>query len=402
MSLCPPRWPARVRQLVGLTALCALLALAGCATPPPPAITADLPLPQAVGMATDQAVRLMDEQRGLARYLRLNRPTLVYVAPVVDAGSRQQTATTVRVRELIAVHLKSQHRGIELVPFTAAAAALSELRLDTTLTAAVLPDGRRATDRVRLDMRLVSLRDGRTLARSQAAVADAGLDGTPVNFFRESPFSLAPVEADATAPDGGPVLSERDRTLPIARLDEAGAAYAAGSYDRALTLYRSAATLPGADTMQALVGTYLSSIRSGRDQEAQDAFARIVALGLRTRAMGVKLLFAPGKTEFWPDPAISKFYPEWLREIARQAGEATSCLQVVGHSSHSGAEDFNVQLSAQRADAVRQQLEAANPALARRIEASGVGWRDNLVGTGSDDLKDAVDRRVEFKVVDCR
>lgn len=400
MPLHPPRLSAGLRHLVGLGTLFALLTLAGCATPPPPAITADLPLAQAVGMATDQTVRLLDEQRGLARYL--SRSTRVYVAPVVDAGSRQQTVSTVRVRELIAVHLKSQHRGIELVPFTAAAAARSELRLDTTLTAALLPDGRRATDRVRLDMRLVSLHDGRTLARSEASVVDAGMDGTPVNFFRESPFSLASGEADASSMAGGTALSERDRTLPIARLDEAGAAYAAGRYDRALDLYRSAATLPGADTMQALVGTYLSAIRSGRDQEAQEAFARIVALGLKTRVMGVKLLFAPGKTEFWPDPAISKFYPEWLREIARQAGDVPSCLQVVGHSSHSGAEDYNVLLSAQRADAVRQQLETANPALVQRIEAAGVGWRDNLVGTGSDDLKDAVDRRVEFKVVDCR
>jgi len=216
---------------------------------------------------------------------------------------------------------------------------------------------------------------------------DAGLAAaTPVNFFRESPFTLSPA-GGRTADAGGRGLSERERTLSIARMDEAGSAYAAGSYDRALNLYRSAATLPGVDTMQALVGTYLSSIRSGQDSDAQDAFARIVALGLKTRSMGVKLLFAPGTTEFWPDPAINKFYPEWLREIARQAGDAPSCLQVVGHSSHSGAEDFNVLLSGQRADAVRQQLETANPALARRIEASGVGWRDNLVGTGSDDLR---------------
>jgi hypothetical protein len=31
-----------------------------------------------------------------------------------------------------------------------------------------------------------------------------------------------------------------------------------------------------------------------------------------------------------------------------------------------------------------------------------MGWRENLVGIGSDDVRDAIDRRVEFKVVDCR
>jgi outer membrane protein OmpA-like peptidoglycan-associated protein len=154
--------------------------------------------------------------------------------------------------------------------------------------------------------------------------------------------------------------------------------------------------------MQALVGSYLASVRSGREEESREAFARIVTLGLGTRTMGVKLLFAPGKTEYIEDAAISRPYPDWVREIARQAGQATSCLQVVGHSSRTGAQDYNLTLSAQRAAAVRDQLEAANPALARRVGTAGVGWSENLVGIGSDDLKDAVDRRVEFKVVDCR
>ena len=33
--------------------------------------------------------------------------------------------------------------------------------------------------------------------------------------------------------------------------------------------------------------------------------------------------------------------------------------------------------------------------------ASGVGSREKLVGTGTDDVRDALDRRVEFKVVPC-
>lgn len=396
--------PWTLQKLTAALAAALVLTLAGCASAPPLPIAADLPLAQAVAAAADQAVARMDGERGLARFL--NKSTRLYIAPVLDAHSRQQTATTLRVRELLAVHLKSQHRGLELVPFTAAAAAVSEVRLDTTLTAATLPDGRRASDRLVLDLRFVSLKDGRTLARSEASVADPALDGTPTAFYRESPFTLPPpdvVTATATPPaTGAAPLSERERTVPIARLDEAGAAYSAGSYDRALTLYRSAETLPGADTMQALVGTYLASVRSGREEASRDAFSRIVTLGLKTRAMGVKLLFAPGKTDYIADPAISKPYPDWLREIARQAGEAPSCLQVVGHSSRTGALDYNLALSAQRAVAVREQLEAANPALTRRIDTDGVAWRDNLVGTGSDDLKDAVDRRVEFKVVDCR
>ena len=40
--------------------------------------------------------------------------------------------------------------------------------------------------------------------------------------------------------------------------------------------------------------------------------------------------------------------------------------------------------------------------LAPRITADGVGSREMIVGLGTDDLRDALDRRVEFRTVDCR
>jgi len=58
-------------------------------------------------------------------------------------------------------------------------------------------------------------------------------------------------------------------------------------------------------------------------------------------------------------------------------------------------------LSRQRAEAVRQMLERDNRALATRLTSTGVGSREALVGLGTDDSRDALDRRVEFRVVDC-
>ena len=36
-----------------------------------------------------------------------------------------------------------------------------------------------------------------------------------------------------------------------------------------------------------------------------------------------------------------------------------------------------------------------------RIIATGRGFKENLIGTGKDDSSDALDRRVEFKVIGC-
>ena len=41
-------------------------------------------------------------------------------------------------------------------------------------------------------------------------------------------------------------------------------------------------------------------------------------------------------------------------------------------------------------------------AVATQLQTSGVGYRQNIVGTGADNASDAVDRRVEFKVVECK
>jgi hypothetical protein len=35
------------------------------------------------------------------------------------------------------------------------------------------------------------------------------------------------------------------------------------------------------------------------------------------------------------------------------------------------------------------------------LRVEGAGARENLIGLGSDDLRDVLDRRVEFIVVDC-
>jgi outer membrane protein OmpA-like peptidoglycan-associated protein len=78
-----------------------------------------------------------------------------------------------------------------------------------------------------------------------------------------------------------------------------------------------------------------------------------------------------------------------------------ACLEITGHTSPTGPEPLNERLSLLRAEYVKAQLEAAAPALAKRTIAAGVGSRQTLVGNARDDASDAIDRRVEFKVIDC-
>ena len=47
------------------------------------------------------------------------------------------------------------------------------------------------------------------------------------------------------------------------------------------------------------------------------------------------------------------------------------------------------------------RLRALEPRLDGRLVADGAGSRENVVGTGADDVTDALDRRVEFKTFRC-
>jgi hypothetical protein len=54
-----------------------------------------------------------------------------------------------------------------------------------------------------------------------------------------------------------------------------------------------------------------------------------------------------------------------------------------------------------RADYLKDRLEGEEKALRGRLISSGKGSREMIVGTGRDDASDALDRRVELKVVKC-
>ena len=115
----------------------------------------------------------------------------------------------------------------------------------------------------------------------------------------------------------------------------------------------------------------------------------------------MKFLFNPGSTDFWSDSRVSGAYGMWLRQIAKEGTAARVCMNVVGHTSKTGSEQTNDTLSLARANFIRQKLAAESAALGSRTKTVGMGFRQNIVGSGTDNAVDALDRRVEFKIVPC-
>ena len=160
--------------------------------------------------------------------------------------------------------------------------------------------------------------------------------------------------------------------------------------------------MPAGQQLRVLNGIYLANARLGQTAEAEEAFGRVVAMGIAYRQLSVKFLFNPGTTEFWVDPRINTPYPMWLRQIARESVAAKACMEVVGHTSATGSPSANEALSLKRAVEIRRKLTAQAPELGPRTQAIGMGFRENLIGSGTDDNVDVLDRRVEFRIKPCK
>lgn len=224
-------------------------------------------------------------------------------------------------------------------------------------------------------------------------------------FTRALPRGLMlapPADLVSPVPAGQPVPAQVLQNLSAQGLiDLAQAAYDAGDHAQALDLFTRAAQQPGGRQLRVFNGQYLAQMKLGQPVQAQQVFAGLVDLGLQSRALALKFLFRPNSTDFWPDPAVSGPYGGWIAEIALQSAASGLCLDVRGHSSRSGGLDYNLQLSLQRAQRIRDRLVQVQPPLAERLQTTGLGWSENIVGTGSDDASDALDQRVEFRVLPC-
>jgi hypothetical protein len=274
-------------------------------------------------------------------------------------------------------------------------------------TRRVLDQGQNRAGSYRLSFSLTDGRSGIVMALAAAQATGETVDITPTSFYRDSPSLVKDrtVEGQirtAQTPAGTAADGVYLSSLTVAALIAEGSRlYEAAQYAEALAVYETAVARPDGRHMRVYNGLYLSNVQLGRMEGAEQAFGRLVQLGFATNSLSVKFLFRPSSTDFWPDPKISGSYPMWLRVVARESIASKTCITVVGHSSRTGSEQSNDRLSLMRAAAIQKRLEQAAPEIARQLQSSGVGFRKNLIGTGTDDARDALDRRVEFRVRGC-
>jgi len=400
--------------------------VAGCAAPPPSDKPAPAPAPAAAPAATpaapaaapplvaapfaDAVARAGERLLQDAQVTLGTGPRELVIDPLIDASTGQQTNSTVQMGAQLAGLITRRVPTWNVQPLTRGALAGRPLLLIGTLTAINTKNVKdEDADAFRICLVLIDLRTGKLVAKRVDRATLTTVDAEPLALYRESPTwaldatALAYIKSCQGSSPGDSIAPGYLQRLPAqAVINEAVLAYADNKPADAYRLYREAQTVADPQDLRVLNGIYTTSWKTGRKKEAADTFGKIVGIGLDSKKLPIKLFFNPGTTTLLQTSDLQAQYAVWLQQVATQVAARDSCLRVIGHTSRTGDAAANEVLSQKRAAVIKASLERQNRKLAPRLAADGVGSREVIVGLGTDDLRDALDRRVEFRAVDCR
>ncbi len=405
----------------------AMLLVAGCAAPPggdagaartspPPAAApppappvAPAPAPVTPAPFADSVARagerlLQDAQASIG-----SGPRELIIDPLIDASTGQQTVGSVQMGQQLTALMKARTPQWNVRQLSRASLSDRPLLLIGTLTAINTKNAKdENADAFRVCLAMIDLRTGKLIAKRADRATVATVNAEPTPFFRDSPtWALDKTAVGYVRSCQGSALGDTMdpgyllRLPAAAIINEAQSAFADNKPAEAYRLFHEVQPIADPDDLRVLNGLYLASWRTGKKKEAAETFGKIVGVGLDARKLPIKLFFNPGTTTLLQSSDLQAQYAVWLREVALQVGVRETCMKVVGHTSRTGDAVANDVLSQKRAAVIKQSLERQNKKLVTRLTSEGSGSRETIVGLGTDDLRDALDRRVEFRTVDC-
>jgi outer membrane protein OmpA-like peptidoglycan-associated protein len=244
------------------------------------------------------------------------------------------------------------------------------------------------------------------LGQASVWIADQDLNYTPTAIYRDSPLYLKGSRLRPPEKSQGKASREKyfDVSLETrAILIEGRMAYEKGDYEAARKLFSLAAERRDGQDLGTYAGLYLANSKLGRQAEADRAFRKVVSISVeKYRYLTAKYLFKVDSEEFLTNPGLKERYEDWIRHIGDYFQATDHCLRIVGHASRTGETDYNEHLSLKRAKAVQKRLSQTFPSVYERSTVEGKGFSQNIVGTGTDNERDELDRRVELFIVDCK
>lgn len=393
----------RLSCLLAMLLCCCLSACHRVSMPICPATGSVLSFEQAVNDLAKGLEGQIVESRNPFEKIK-NRVKTIVFDPFIDSKNAQELGVNTQILQILS---RSFSSNIRLVPLTVENLQQAEMVLTGIL---MLDDNPSAPSgkAYHLYASLLTLRDG--YVRARICTWCQSVDLEPLAIGQETPVYLRDVylrNQVAAAKAEDPYYSHWafiNHLQTRAMLHHAYRTFESGDYQSTLAqLDLIALTRPDGVAMATYSAMYVTHVALDDIEGARQPLAKLFNLGVEDeKLIGVRLLFeVNAETLINKSERQAQEYSLWLQEISKIVKDKGICLQIEGHCSRTGTAQYNEALSLRRARTVQKIMVSHYKELNQRTRVVGKGFSENVVGSGTDDIQDMIDRRVEFKIVGC-
>jgi len=337
----------------------------------------------------------------------MGKQNLLLFNPFVDTGSGQVVQVSLAIEERFLAEAHQNFKQFKLERFNWNNFAAADYVINGVL--------KYQPDPINLNRKyyqviasVVDLKTKKVVVQEQVRIISDGLNYQPTPSYGDNPMFVKDRHLQefiqmVEQPEGSQIDENFYKFIQTKSLIvEAQTAYDQGDYQTALRLFEEVVQRPDGKIIEGYGGLYTTNYRLGRWQQAEENFAQMVAVGIENGTLPIKLLFEPNLVEFLSNQELRKQYSIWLRQISYYFQKTPSvCVDIVGHTSKYGLHSYNQILSERRALKIQAWMREFFPEIIERSRVTGKGDIETIVGTTPDSAENAIDRRVEFKIIDC-
>lgn len=334
----------------------------------------------------------------------------IVLDPFIDATSGEVVKASRRIEQVILDEIDKNFDKISMNRITLQDLRDAEYVLNGTIDFEKYEvRGEFAETYYRVLSALVDLKSGKVISDSNVWISATDLDYTPIRPYKDSPVYSKDQRTEGQISTSGKKVGEQAEQKYYDLLDthsllvDAETHYEQEDYDDALLLFSKVSERSDGKLMRTYAGLYETYYKLKDQKEAEKAFSQLLETSVKeNNKLNVKLLFEVNSVEFIDNAELKSQYIEWLAQLNQFLIKHDYCFYIAGHSSRTGAINYNRRLSLERAKRVQELMKIGFPDIERKSKVVGKGFEENLLGLGTDDMRDAIDRRVEFLIVDCQ
>ncbi|HHB92660.1 MAG TPA: hypothetical protein ENK59_05550 [Thioploca sp.] len=330
----------------------------------------------------------------------------IVLNPFLDIDNGQIIQASLDIEKLMIAEVKSNFYEINLVRISPQALTNAKYVLNGII---VHETNKSASKKhYKISASIVDLTTNLVVTKRTVYIQNSGLNYKPTPSYQDNPMYfkgkiLQDIISSVTSPIGNKVDTDYYNFIEIkALLITAQTAYDNGKYKQAYKLFNNILKKPGGKIIEIYGGLYAVAFKLGNLKEAETNFGKMVDIGMRQGILPVKFLFKTNLTDFLDIPELKQQYNIWLQQISKYLRiNSDICIHIIGHTSISGSYKYNKVLSKSRANNIQKRMSKIFRGIIQRSKTIGKGSDEIIVGTKPDSNENAIDRRVEFKIVDC-